>query len=113
MPDTFWMFLTEGLLCRKIRLGGCRVALQLKCKFLLKSCSMCKRDNMGPSVVDTLEDLRNIQQSLWEVSPAGSACSIKHCWFFKQVWSVCALLFLQHRKPRYIYISNMWNRALF
>ena len=26
---------------------------------------------MGPSLVDTEEDLRNIQQSLWEVSPAG------------------------------------------
>ncbi|XP_044048971.1 centrosomal protein of 152 kDa isoform X2 [Siniperca chuatsi] len=28
---------------------------------------MCKWDNMGPSVVDTVEDLRNIQQSLWEL----------------------------------------------
>ncbi|XP_047451256.1 centrosomal protein of 152 kDa isoform X2 [Mugil cephalus] len=28
---------------------------------------MCKRDNMGPLVVDTVEDLRNIQRSLWEL----------------------------------------------
>ena len=41
---------------------------------------MCKWDKMGPSVVDTVEDLRNIQQSLWEVSPAGSTCSITHDW---------------------------------
>ncbi|KAF1386852.1 hypothetical protein PFLUV_G00099160 [Perca fluviatilis] len=27
----------------------------------------CKRDNMGPLVVDTVEDLRNIQLSLWEL----------------------------------------------
>lgn len=33
---------------------------------------------MGPSVVDTVEDLRNIQRSLQEVSPAGFDCSIKH-----------------------------------
>lgn len=33
---------------------------------------------MGPSVVDTVVDLRNIQRSLWEVSPAGSACSTAH-----------------------------------
>lgn len=33
---------------------------------------------MGPSVVDTVEDLRNIQRSLWEVSPAGFDCSITH-----------------------------------
>lgn len=33
---------------------------------------------MGPLVVDTVEDLRNIQRSLWEVSPAGSPCSIAH-----------------------------------
>ncbi|XP_065813179.1 centrosomal protein of 152 kDa isoform X2 [Labrus bergylta] len=28
---------------------------------------MCKKDNMGLSVVDTTEDLRSIQQSLWEL----------------------------------------------
>ncbi|XP_054865355.1 centrosomal protein of 152 kDa isoform X2 [Amphiprion ocellaris] len=28
---------------------------------------MCKWDNMGPLVVDTVDDLRNIQQSLWEL----------------------------------------------
>lgn len=36
---------------------------------------------MGPLVVDTVEDLRNIQRSLWEVSAAGSACSITHGWW--------------------------------
>ena len=53
------------------------MAEQLKQKCLFKLCHMCKRDNMGPSVVDTVEDLRTIQRSLWEVSPAGSACSIR------------------------------------
>lgn len=33
---------------------------------------------MGPLVVDTVEDLRSIQRSLWEVSPAGSACFNTH-----------------------------------
>lgn len=33
---------------------------------------------MGPLVEDTVEDLRNIQRSLWEVSSAGSACSGTH-----------------------------------
>lgn len=43
-------------------------------------CFWCtsKWTEMGPSVVDTVVDLRNIQRSLWEVSPAGSACSIAH-----------------------------------
>ena len=34
---------------------------------------------MGPLVVDTVEDLRNIQQSLWEVSPVGSALFYHTC----------------------------------
>lgn len=35
---------------------------------------------MGPSVVDTVKDLRNIQRSLLDVSPLGSACSVTHGW---------------------------------
>lgn len=31
---------------------------------------------MGPSIVEAVDDLRTIQQSLWEVSPADTACLI-------------------------------------
>lgn len=45
---------------------------------------MGKRSNMGPMVVDTVEDLRNIHRSLWEVSPAGFLCSIAHGWLMNK-----------------------------
>lgn len=42
---------------------------------------------MGPLVVDTVEDLRNIQQSLWEVSPAGSAL-FYHTWLVVNLFNL-------------------------
>lgn len=35
-------------------------------------------DNMGPSIVDTVEDLKDVQQSLWEVSPVVINCFMLH-----------------------------------
>lgn len=106
MPDTFWMFLTEGPLCRKIKLGGCHVALQLKYNCLLNRCSVWKRDNMGPLVVDTLEELRNIQQSLWDVSPAGSFAPFKQGTLLSMSGlCILVLFFFCQRGLRHFYIQ--------
>ena len=79
----------HSLQCRKIRLCGYHVASQLKKNGFFNLCWMCKWDNMGPSVLNTVEDLRNIQLSLWEVSANGCACSRSQGWFKNKCVCVC------------------------
>lgn len=62
---------------------------------------------MGPLVVDTLEELRNIQQSLWEVSPAGSGCSFKHGWLLRKSGPSVQYCFLSHRAKTFLHSDNV------
>lgn len=69
--------------------------------------SMCKWNNMGPSAADTVEDLRDIQRSLWEVSPAGRRMIVKQmcwvcCWHREGFALVC-----------YFCVIKSWNVFMF